>query len=117
MASTPISVAVAVLTPDENREIHFGVSRTCKADGTATWTIDFTLNVRRNGEMKPRATVHVTIGEQLAQKAELLAAGKQELSPAKVSLLENQIADRAATLSKKKINSDTTLRDLLLQLL
>ncbi|MCC6588454.1 MAG: hypothetical protein IT168_17300 [Bryobacterales bacterium] len=93
------------------------MSRTCNRDGTATWTIDFALNVRRNGGMKPRATVHVTIGEELAQKAELLASGKQELSPAKVSLLENQIADRAASLSKKKINSDTTLRELLLQLL
>lgn len=116
MACAPLSIAVAVLTPDETREIYFGVGRVCNPDGSATWNIDFTLHVKRNGEWKPRAAARVTLGPELAPKAETLAAG-QGLSPGKLSLLENQIADRAAALSKKKVNSDPVLRDLLLQLL
>lgn len=116
MSCTPISVAIAVLTPDDQREIRFGLTRNCNADATAFWVIDFTLCQLRNGEMKPRVTVHVTVGAEKSQRAESLAAS-QALSPAKLSLLENQIADRAASVPKKKAAKDPVLKDLLLRVL
>lgn len=116
MACIPVSVAVAVLTPDDQREIRFGLTRQCNSDGSAVWIIDFTLCQLRNGVMKPRVTVHVTVGEDKARRAETLAQS-QALSPAKLSLLENQIVERAAGLTPKKAAKDSVLKSLLLRLL
>lgn len=116
MSCIPVSIAIAVLTPDDQREIRFGLTRNCNPDGSAVWVIDFTLCRLRNGEMKPRVTVHVTVGDDKSGRAESLAAS-QTLSPAKLSLLENQIADRAASVPKKKAATDSVLKDLLLRLL
>jgi len=112
----PVSIAIAVLTPDDQREIRFGLTRNCNSDGSAVWVIDFILCQLRNGEMKPRVAAHVTVGEDKSGRAESLAAS-QTLSPAKLSLLENQIADRAASVPKKKAATDSVLKDLLLRLL
>lgn len=116
MSCTPISVVIAVLTPDDQREIRLGLTRNCNSDASPFWVIDFTLCQLRNGEMKPRVTAKVTVGEEKSQRAESLAASKS-LSPAKLSLLENQIADRAASISKKKAAQDPVLKDLLLRVL
>lgn len=116
MACGPMSVSVAVLTPDDTREIKFGLTRSCNSDGSAVWTIDFTLSQKRNGTMQPRVTVHIQVAEAKTAKAEALAA-KPALTPAKLSLLENQIADRAAAVPPKKAATDEQLRNLLQRLI
>jgi hypothetical protein len=113
---TPFSVTVAVLTPDDKREVHFGLTHGCNPDNTDFWTIDFILKVLRSGEMKTRVEVHVTVGESKKAQAAALAENK-ELTPAKVSLLKNQIADRATEVPKSEASTDPQLNSMLLKLL
>ena len=113
---TPFSVTVAVLTPDDKREVHFGLTHGCNPDNTDFWTIDFILKVLRAGEMKTRVEVHVTVGENKKTQAAALA-DTRELTAAKVSLLKNQIADRATEVPKDKASTDPELASMLQKLL
>ena len=38
---TPISISVAFLTPDDENEIHFGLTKGCNPDDSVFWIIDF----------------------------------------------------------------------------
>jgi hypothetical protein len=116
VACTPLSVGLALLAPDDQRQVYFGLTRHCNPDGSSFWMLDFVLSQLRNGAMKPRVTLQVTIGEDKQKRAESLAASRK-LSPAQLSLLQNQIADRAASLSPKKATTDPVLLDLLQRLL
>jgi hypothetical protein len=107
---------VAVLTPDDKREVHFGLTHGCNPDNTDFWTIDFILKVLRSGEMKTRVEVHVTVGESKKGQAAALADSK-DLTPAKVSLLKNQIADRATEVPKDEAATDPELNSMLRKLL
>lgn len=94
---TPFSVQVAILTPDDEHEVHFGLTKGCNPDDTAFWTIDFLLKELSGGQMKTRIEVHVTVGKDLQPKAETLA-DKKKLTPEKVDLLNGPIADHAKEL-------------------
>src|SRR5262245_62145894 len=96
---TPFSVKVALLTPDDKKEIHFGLTKGCNPDDTAFWTIDFLLKELKGTEMKTRVEVHVAVGENKKPKAEELAESKK-LAPSKVNLLQGRVADRASELPK-----------------
>jgi hypothetical protein len=105
---TPFSVAIAVLTPDDQHEIHFGLTKGCNPDNSAFWLIDFMLKEFKNGQMKTRVEVHVTVGKELQPKAEDVAKA-QKLTPEKVDLLNGPVADRAKNLPEgttqdKKLN-------------
>jgi hypothetical protein len=112
----PFSVEIAVVPPDDKREVHFGLTRGCNPDNSSFWTIDFMLKQLRGTEMKTRVEVHVAVGENKKPKAEALADSKA-LTPAKLSLLKNQIAELASSLSKDEAPTNPELRALLLKLL
>ena len=57
---TPISVEVAILTPDDKHEIHFGLTKGCNPDNTAFWIVDFILKEDKAGQMKTRVEIHVS---------------------------------------------------------
>ena len=94
---TPLSVSVAVLTPDDQRQINFGLTKGCNPDNSSFWIIDFILKVQKNGQFKTRVEVHVAVGEDKKPKAEKLAETKK-LTQAKANLLQGRVADRAAEL-------------------
>lgn len=94
---TPISVKVAVLLPDDIRQLYFGLTKGCNPDQTIFWVIDFLLKELKAGVMKTRVEVHVTVGkEQQAQAAKL--AKTQKLSPESIDLLNGPVTDRAKKL-------------------
>lgn len=94
---TPISVTVAILTPDDQHEINFGLTKGCNPDDTAFWIVDFILKEQVGNQMKTRVEIHVHIGKDKEQDAVKLAQTKK-LSPENEDLLNGPAADRAKAL-------------------
>lgn len=91
---TPISVEVAILTPDDKHEIHFGLTKGCNPDDTVFWIVDFILKEDKNGQMKTRVEVHVHVGKDKSGDAANLADTK-ELSQENIDLLNGPAFKRA----------------------
>jgi len=109
---TPISVTVAILTPDDKHQINFGLTKGCNPDNTEFWIVDFLLKEQKGGTMVTRVEIHVHIGKDKSQDAANLAATKS-LSPENVDLLNGPVADRAkalppGTTSDKKLSNLVT---------
>src|SRR6266849_6709642 len=94
---TPISVEVAILTPDDKHEIHFGLTKGCNPDDTVFWIVDFIFKEDKGGQMKTRVEIHVHVGKDKAQDAAKLADTKK-LSEENVDLLNGPAANRAKKL-------------------
>ena len=94
---TPISIDVAVLTPDDKHQINFGLTKGCNPDDTVFWIIDFILKEDKAGKMVTRVEVHVHVGKDQQKAAEKLA-DKKELSDAAMDLVNTLAAQRAKQL-------------------
>ena len=94
---TPISVQVAVLTPDDKHQINFGLTKGCNPDNTVFWIVDFILKELKNGQMKTRIEIHVHVGQDSSGDAAKLATNKK-LSDENVDLLNGPAAKRAMKL-------------------
>jgi len=93
----PFSVSVAILTPDDDTEIHFGLTKGCNPDDTAFWIIDFILKeLNAAGQMVTRVEVHVTVGTDDIAVAEAVAKAKR-LQPAGLDVLKTDGVDQART--------------------
>ena len=112
---TPISVKVAVLLPDDQHEINFGLTKGCNPDNTAFWVIDFVFKELKGGVMKTRVEVHVTVGQEQQTHAAKLAQ-TQKLSPESVDLLNGPVSDRAKKLPPG-MPTDKRLNNMLLSTL
>jgi len=100
---TPLSIEVAVLTPDDKHQINFGLTKGCNPDDTVFWIIDFILKEQKGGNMVTRVEVHVHVGKDQQKDAEQLA-NKKELSDAAIDLLNTLAADRAKQLAPGTTN-------------
>ncbi len=119
MACKALSVEVGIFTPDDKKEIHFGLTKGCNPDGTDFWTIDFLYKDDRGQGMKKRVEIHVTVGENKKPKAEALADAakkKEELPENKVDLIMGKIKTRVLELPPGTVK-DPELEKLLLRLL
>ena len=94
---TPLSIEVAVLTPDDKHQINFGLTKGCNPDDTVFWIIDFILKEDKAGKMVTRIEVHVHVGKDQQKDAENVA-NKKELSDAAIDLLNTLAAERAKQL-------------------
>jgi len=112
---TPISVKVAVLLPDDQHEINFGLTKGCNPDNTVFWIIDFVFKELKGGVMKTRVEVHVTVGQEQHEQAAKLAKTRK-LPPESVDLLNGPVADRARKLPPG-IPTDKRLNGMLLSTL
>lgn len=99
---TPISVEVAILTPDDKHQINFGLTKGCNPDDTVFWIIDFLLKEQKGNAMVTRVEVHVHVGKDQQKDAENLAKTKK-LSDEAIDMLNTLAADRA-----KKLPPGTT---------
>jgi hypothetical protein len=99
---TPISVEVAILTPDDKHQINFGLTKGCNPDDTVFWIIDFLLKEQKGSKMVTRVEVHVHVGKEKQQDVEKLAKTKK-LSDEAIDLLNTLAAERA-----KKLPPGTT---------
>ena len=99
---TPISVEVAVLTPDDKHQINFGLTKGCNPDDSVFWIVDFILKEQKGSTMVTRVEVHVHVGKDQQKAAENLAKNKQ-LSDEAIDMLNTLAAERA-----KKLQPGTT---------
>lgn len=107
---TPISVTVAILTPDDQHQINFGITKGCNPDDSVFWIVDFLLKEQKGTQMVTRVEIHVHVGKDQSQDAATLANTKT-LSPENVDLLNGPAADRAKALPPGT-NNDKKLSNL-----
>jgi hypothetical protein len=88
----PFFVKVAVLTPDDQNEIHFGISKICNSDNSVTWSISFVLKQLSGGQMTTRVEIEAQVGPENAAAMEKLAATKK-LTQDQVDTLQGPVAD------------------------
>jgi hypothetical protein len=106
-------VKVKITTQDQKIEITFGIRKTCKEDGTASWLIDFLF------KEKDGITIEVQVGigkQEDKEKAERLAARMeqtQSLSRRRVELLQGEVTTRALELTPEEAQDDPEIRGLL----
>jgi hypothetical protein len=94
---TSFFVKVDVLTPDDDHEIHFGISKTCNQDGTATWSLVFTLMELTNGQMKTRVNIEAQVGPENDAAMDKLAASRT-LTEDQKDTLAGPVADMVMAL-------------------
>ena len=93
----PISIEVAILTPDDKHQINFGLTKGCNPDDTVFWIIDFLLKEQKGDKMITRVEVHVHVGKDKEKDAEKLSKTKK-LSDEAIDLLNTLAAERAKQL-------------------
>ena len=72
MACKPFSVTLAVLAPDNKRQISFGITKGCISDDKAFFVLNFVLRDLVNGEFQDRVRLHVEVGDTDSDKAQRL---------------------------------------------
>jgi len=87
MPCVPIDIEVEVVTPDQMRQITFGLVKSCNSDGTESWKINFELDEKQaatDTDFKLVAKVSVAVGEQDKPAAQAIA-DKGSLSDAQAA--------------------------------
>jgi hypothetical protein len=103
MACTPLSVILAVLAPDNLKQISFGLTKGCNTDDSAFWVIDFIFRNRpdQDSDFQDRVKLHVAVNVRDNAAAERLQ--KEGLTNLDLAFLSGPITNRA-----KKLPSGTT---------
>jgi len=70
MACKPFSVTLAVLAPDNKRQISFGITKGCISDTQAFFVLNFILRDLVNGDFQDRVRLHVEVGDTDSDKAQ-----------------------------------------------
>lgn len=72
MACKPFSIVLAVLAPDNKRQVSFGITKGCISDDEAFYVLNFVLRDKIGDEFQDRVRLHVTVGETDSDKAQRL---------------------------------------------
>jgi hypothetical protein len=70
---TPLSLTLAIITPENDKQISFGLTHTCNDDGSDSWEIDFTFKEKVSGNWVTIIDLKLNVNPQ-AQKAQTTAA-------------------------------------------
>ena len=70
MACKPFSIVLAVLAPDNKRQISFGISKGCISDDKAFYIINFVLRDLVEGKFQDRVSLHAEVGDTDSDKAQ-----------------------------------------------
>jgi len=96
MACKPFSVVLAVLAPDNKRQVSFAVSKGCINDNQPFYVLNFVLRDKINGEFQDRVRLHVTIGDTDNPKAQRLI--DQGLTMTQLQFLQGPVTSKAKAL-------------------
>jgi len=92
---TPFSVTLAVLSPDDNTQVSFGVSRHCPPTGPL-YIIVFVLRTKDTGGFQDRVKLEVTVGD--TDNADAQAMVDRGLTMTQIEFLQGPITNRAQAL-------------------
>jgi len=70
---TPISISLAMLAPDNKRQVALGITRGCNPDDTAFWILHFVLRDKVDGGFQDRVVLDVRVNSLDNPLAEKLA--------------------------------------------
>jgi hypothetical protein len=98
MACQPLSITLAVLAPDNKKQISFGLTKGCNPDDTAFWIIDFIFRNRpdQNSDFQDRVKLHVAVNAKDSAAAARLA--QEGLTSMDIAFLSGPITNRAKKL-------------------
>jgi hypothetical protein len=95
------SISLAVLAPDNKRQVSFGLTRGCIDDNTPFYVINFILRDKVDGGFQDRVKLVITVGDTLNPKAQALM--DQGMTSTQLEFLQGPITTRA-----KKLAAGTT---------
>ena len=103
MACEPLSITLAVLAPDNLKQISFGLTKGCNPDDSDFWIIDFIFRDRpdQNNDFQDRVKCHVTI--DVADNAAAEKLSNEGLTNLDLAFLSGPVTNRA-----KKLPAGTT---------
>jgi hypothetical protein len=98
MACKELSLTLAVLAPNNNQQLSFGLTRGCNPDDTPFFIIDFVFRDRKtsNDDFQDRVKLHVTIDVEDANAARALM--DQGLTNTDIAFLSGPVTNRARKL-------------------
>lgn len=96
MACKPFSVTLAVLAPDNKRQVSFSISKGCINDDTPFYVLNFVLRDKVGDEFQDRVRLHVTVGDTDNPKAQKLM--DQGLTMTQLQFLQGPVTNKAKTL-------------------
>jgi hypothetical protein len=103
MPCTPFSITLAVLAPDDLKQVSFGLTKGCKPDESAFWIVDFVFRDRpdEDSDFQDRVKLHVSVNTADNPAAEKLA--KSGLTNMDIAFLSGPVTNRS-----KKLPPGTT---------
>jgi hypothetical protein len=102
MACKSLTVILAILAPDNKRQISFGMSKICQNADDAIYVIEFVLRDRIGDEFQDRVRLHVDVGGDLKDKEKA-----QELMDRGLSMTQLQFLKGPVTLRTKNLAAGT----------
>lgn len=98
MPCKSFSVVLAVLAPDNKRQISFGMNKICKDAETAMYIIEFVLRDRIGDEFQDRVHLHVDVGGDLKDQAAAEQLMNRGMSLTQLQFLQGPVTTRAKAL-------------------
>jgi hypothetical protein len=115
-ASEPITVNLGIFTPNNQHQIHVGLTRRYDSDASEHWLIEFILKTRVGGGFVTRVDVHVPVGSKNHHSADELS--KLGLNEKQIAYILGPILERAINLkSSTVVSEDEELEAFLLRFL
>jgi hypothetical protein len=97
MPCKPFSIVLAVLAPDNKRQVSIGVSRGCHSDVDAFYIINFVLRDKLpTGEFQDRVRLFVSVGDTDNEKAQRLIDNGMTMT--QLQFLQGPITNKAKSL-------------------
>ena len=97
MACKPFSITLAVLAPDNKRQISFGITKGCITDDKAFYVLNFVLRDLVNGDFQDRVRLHVEIGDTDSDKAQRMI--DRGLTMTQLSWLQGPVTTKTKSLA------------------
>jgi hypothetical protein len=107
-------VSLAVLAPDNKRQVSFGITKGCNADNSAFYLVHFVLRDKVPGGFQDRVVLDVRVNAQDNPLAEKLAA--EGMKRAQLDFLAGPITNAAKRLDPGT-TSDKKTQDKVLEVL
>ncbi|HEX8424148.1 MAG TPA: hypothetical protein VF634_12080 [Pyrinomonadaceae bacterium] len=98
MACKSLTVILAVLAPDNKRQISFGLSKICQDANTAVYVIEFVLRDLIGDEFQDRVRLHIDVGGDTKDKDAAQKLMDRGLSMTQLQLLKGPITARTKNL-------------------
>lgn len=107
MPCKPFAIVLAVLAPDNKRQVSIGVSRGCHSDDKAFYIINFVLRDKlESGEFQDRVRLFVSVGETDNEKAQRLIDSGMTMT--QLQFLQGPITNKAKSLKPGTTQDEAT---------